>query len=44
LLIDKNLRYQMKENGLARANCFTWKKTALKTIQVYESVASAKPI
>ena len=38
VLSDADLRREMSENGLKRATHFSWEKTALETLKVYESV------
>jgi glycosyltransferase involved in cell wall biosynthesis len=39
-LSDSNLRYELKTRGLKKASEFSWNKTALKTIEAYETVLS----
>ena len=36
VLDDGNLRDQLSERGLARAQLFTWDKTAEQTVRVYQ--------
>ena len=38
-LSDPGLRWQLKEQGSARAARFSWRKTAQQTLRVFESVA-----
>jgi hypothetical protein len=38
LLTDSDLRNQLIEKALKRAYGFSWKKTVLETIQLYESL------
>jgi len=38
LLSDADLRRGMSERGLERANQFSWEKTALQTLRIYESL------
>lgn len=40
ILKDKNFREKAVSNGLSQAKKFTWKKTAQKTLKVYETINS----
>jgi glycosyltransferase involved in cell wall biosynthesis len=33
---DRELREELKRRGLERASCFSWRETALKTLEIYE--------
>jgi glycosyltransferase involved in cell wall biosynthesis len=37
-LTNNNLLADLKESGLKRASCFTWKASAEKLLQIYESL------
>jgi glycosyltransferase involved in cell wall biosynthesis len=39
LLVDHDLRHDLREKGLKRAQCFSWAKTAEQTLKVYREVA-----
>jgi glycosyltransferase involved in cell wall biosynthesis len=41
ILSDVNKQRSMIENGFKRAQIFSWKKTASKTLEVYEEVGRA---
>jgi glycosyltransferase involved in cell wall biosynthesis len=38
VLMDDNLRENLRKNGIKRANLFSWEETARKTLQVYQEV------
>lgn len=38
VLVDKELRKKMSLDGLERARCFSWKKTAEETLRVYRQI------
>lgn len=44
VLEDEGLRMELSEKGLKRAGEFSWKKTALKTLEVYRSILTPLPI
>jgi len=39
---DLNLRQELREKGIKRANLFDWKETARQTLSVYENVYAKK--
>ncbi|MCX7643598.1 MAG: glycosyltransferase family 4 protein, partial [Armatimonadetes bacterium] len=39
LLVDEELREELRQKGCERAQQFSWLKTAQETLQVYEQVA-----
>ena len=43
LLADGTRRLELKRQGLARAACFSWRKTAEATLQVYHEVLETRP-
>lgn len=43
ILIDRELCRRMQKKSLQRAACFDWRETALRTLDVYYSVAEARP-
>jgi glycosyltransferase involved in cell wall biosynthesis len=40
MLSDSALRRQMRQKGLRRAGCFSWKKAALETLDIYHRLAA----
>jgi glycosyltransferase involved in cell wall biosynthesis len=40
-LADRDLREDLRSRGIARAAEFTWQRTALETVAVYERAAGA---
>ena len=38
VLTDENLRREMRAKGLKRAQTFSWERTAIETMRVYEQV------
>jgi glycosyltransferase involved in cell wall biosynthesis len=42
VLLDQDLRQRLERLGTNRAALFSWEKAALKTLDVYFSVAGAK--
>lgn len=44
VLTNAELHENLSKNGLAHAAQFTWKRTALKTLAIYEAVAAARCI
>ena len=42
LVSDSTLRSQLREKGLSRAKCFSWRETASRTSQVLEGVVGHK--
>jgi len=42
LLVDKGLREEMIQKGLARAACFSWDKAARETLEVYRKVSQSR--
>ncbi len=43
LLSEAELRTACREQGLLRARCFTWERTARETIRVYQEVTDSVP-
>jgi glycosyltransferase involved in cell wall biosynthesis len=42
ILTDRNLAEDLMRRGLEQARQFSWEKTAVKTIEVYESVVGRR--